>query len=488
MIKWLGYAPDIDSKTPGIFTDCTNVVPTYKGFASGPGIQQGLLAAALASTCQGAKLLTKNDGTVRFFAGSGTKMYEAAASSWTDRTRASGGDYSLAADERWRFAQFGDVSLAAAKTDTLQASTTGAFADISGAPQANIVEVVNNFVFLFDTTDATYGDAPNRWYCSALGDHTDWTVDVATQCNTGILTATSGTIYGAKRFGESIIAYKLKSMYYGVYVGPPNIWEFRLLPEDAGAISPEVIVDIGDSQNPKHLFMGFDDFYVFDGARATSIGENRVRNTVFSEIKRTKQHLALAIHDRVGSLVYFFYPTSDSNTPDACVVYNYRTNTWGRADRTITFGCEYQIAATTYADVGTLYSTYGDMPDVAYGSAFASEGAPAPALFGTDNKLYTLDGASVTSSLTTNEFGDDDQFSTLHRAKINYESNPTSSIMTNYYKLDSGDAMTTDTSTTVSSDRFDVLRSARWHQLGFTFTGNWEASGMRVGLRPDGTE
>ena len=486
MIKWLGYAPDLDEKIPGVFTNCANVIPTIKGFAGAPSPQVGLLSAALASTCQGAALLKKLDQSVRFFAGTGTKLYEASTSSWTDRTRASGGDYSPASDVRWRFAQYGDVSLAAAKSDTLQFSSSGAFADVSGAPKAAVVESANNFVFLFDTNEGTYSDSPNRWWCSALGDYTDWTPDVATQCATGILSATAGKIRAGRRFGEAIIAYKERSMYLGVYVGPPNIWEFRLLPEDAGALSQEVVVDIGESEAPKHIFMGYDDFYVFDGARAVPVGDARIRNTVFSSIKRSKQHISAAVHDRLRSLVYFFFPASD--TLDKCVVYNYRTNEWGRDDREIAFPVEYQDPAFTYEDVGTLYTTYDSLPNTSYGSGFTSEGSPSPAVIGTDNVLYTLTGASVSSSITTGDYGDDDVQSLLHRVKINYTSNPDSSQMVHYFKSDSGDDLTLGETVPATKDRFDLLHEARWHRVRFDFTGDWEASGHRMGLQKSGHE
>lgn len=492
MIEWQGYAPDLVETTPGIFTNCNNVIPTLKGFAGSPSPQSGLLTTALAAICQGAANLTKLDQTTRFFAGTTTNLYEAAATSWTDRTRASGGNYSPASDVRWRFTQYGDVSLAVTKSDILQFSSSGAFANVSkggtDAPKASIVETVGPFVFLFNTNEATYSDTLNRWWCSALGDYTDWTPAVATQCATGILTSTPGTIRAGKRFGEAVIAYKEKSMYLGVYVGPPAIWEFRLLPEDAGALSQEVVVDIGESESPKHIFMGYDDFYLFDGARAIPVGDARLKETVFSQIKRNKQYLSAALHDRLKSNVYFFYPSSDNNTLDKCVVYNYATNRWGRDDRDIEFPVEYTTAAAVYSDAGTLYSTYGSLPAVSYGSAFLSAGAPTAAIFNTTNELKTLTGPSVTSSITTGDYGDDDVFSFLHRVRNRYETNPDSANMINYYKYNPGDALTQDMTTPESNGRFDVLRSARWHRFRWDFVGDWEGNGTRLGLEPESNE
>jgi len=488
MIKWLGYAPDADEKMPGVFTNCSNVVPTLKGFKGAPSPQTGELSPALAATCQGAAVIAKLDDTTRTFAGSGTKLYEASTTSWTDRTRASGGDYAAASNVRWRFAQFGNVSLAVAKSDTLQSSSSGAFANVSGAPKAAVVETVNNFVFLFNTNEATYSDSPNRWWCSALGDETDWTLSVATQCATGILVATSGSIKAGKRFGEGIIAYKSDSMYLGVYVGPPAIWEFRLIPGEVGALSQEVVVNIGTNADPRHLFMGKDDFYSFDGSRPVPLGDGRIKETVFGQIQRTKQELSVAAHDESKSLIYWYYPSSDSNILDSCVVYNYKTNSWGRADRDVQFAFSYITPANTYADVGDLYMTYGDMPSVSYGSAFLGANQPNIAIFNTSNVLQSMTGPSVSSSITTGDHGDDDVNTLLHRVKITYQSNPDSSQMVNFYKDDSGDADITDQTIQVGSDRFDLFREARWHRLRFDFSGDWEASGHRVGLRPAGSE
>ena len=487
MIPFFGYAPDIDTTTPGIFTNCANTVPTLKGFAGAPSPQTTLLPA-LAATCQGAAVLRKLDDTTRLFAGSGTKLYEAGASSWTDRTRASGGDYALGTDIRWRYAQFGDVSLAVAKSDTLQFSTSGAFADVTGAPKAAIIETVGQFVFLFDTNEGTFGDSPNRWWCCALGDYTDWVPDVATQCASGLLISSQGKTTAGRRFGEAIIAYKVRSIYLGIYVGPPAIWEFRQIPGEVGALSQECVVDVGTSEDPRHIFMGEYDFYSFDGARPVPIGTPWIKETVFGELDRTFQHLAAALHDRVNSRIYFYYPGSASVTLDKCVVYNYKTGKWGRDDRSIEVPVDHVGASITYADLGTLYSTYGDFPSVSYGSAFWTAEFPIPAIFNTSHVIQTLTGPSVTSSITTGDYGDDSEFTLFSRAKIRYMTAPDSAEMVNYYRDNLGDALTTDQTTSESSSRFDVLRSARWHRMRFDFTGDWEATGFLPDVRRDGSE
>ena len=55
---------------------------------------------------------------------------------------------------------------------------------------------------------------------------------------------------------------------------------------------------------------------------------------------------------------------------------------------------------------------------------------------------------------------------------------PATATLTNYYKMASGDSLTSDQTISISSGRFDFIREARWHRLQFNFTGDWEMSGF----------
>lgn len=487
-IPLLNYAPDADPTTPGVITACANLVPSLKGYKGAPAPATGTLSTALAANCQGAATVRKLDNTSRTFAATGTAIYEAAATSWTDRTRASGGAYAAGSDLRWSFAQYGDVSLATVKSDTLQASTTGAMANVTGAPKASIVETAENFVFLFDTNEATYGDSPNRWWCCARGDYTDWTPAISTQSATGLLSSIPGKITAAKRFGNGIVVYKQKGMYVGTYVGAPVIWDFQEIPGSTGAQSQESVVDVGTSEDPKHIFMGFEDFYVFAGSRPIPIGENMVKEAVFNELNKQYAHMCRAVHDRINSRVYFYYPSSGQITPDKCVVYNYKTGKWGRDDRSVQACWEYLTPGVTYDDLGTLYSTYDDFPNVSYDSSFWTNGFPTPAIINTSKVLQTLNGNSTSSSLTSGDIGDDSKFSLLSRVKPRFITAPTSASMANYYRNNLGDSLTTDATTSMSNSRFDVIREARWHRFREDFTGPVEITGNVIDMENGGDE
>jgi len=165
MTPILGFAPDADPTTPGVFTDCSNVIPFEAGFR-GAASPVAVQAAVLAAPCRGAAVATKLDGTRRIFAGTQTKLYELTGSTWADRSKV--GNYTGSTESRWIFCQFGDTSLATNLSDPMQSSTTGIFGDVPAAPKAKIiVSASNNFVIAFHTNEGTFGVSPDRWWCCA---------------------------------------------------------------------------------------------------------------------------------------------------------------------------------------------------------------------------------------------------------------------------------------------------------------------------------
>jgi hypothetical protein len=492
LVPVLGYMPDVDPTTLGALTNCSALVPSTKGMKGAPSAQDVSLVA-LDAACQGAAVLRKLDDSTRFFAGTGTKLQEASGSAWTDRTRASGGAYGVGSDQRWTFAQFGNVSLAVAKTDILQASTTGAFSNAaSDAPKASIVETVGQFVFLFDVNDQggifDSTDRPDGWWCAQISSYTAWAPSIANQSATGRLTSSPGRIVGGRRFGQAIIAYKQRSMYLGQYVEAPEIWQFNQIPGEVGALSHEAIVNVGTPEQPRHIFMGFDDFYSFDGSVPVPVG-SPLKETVYGELNKEFSFAAKALHDVINSRIYFYYPVASSVNPDKCVVLNYKTMKWGRDDRSIEAVVEYISQSLTYDDLGNEFSTYEDLTGISYDSFFWMAGFPIAGVFNTSHRIQTLDGQAGTPSLTTGDFGDDMVMGMLSRVKPLFITAPSSATQTNYYRQQSlGDSLTTDQTVSMSNGRFDAMRSARWHRVRHDYVGDMELVGLNVVLEKDSEE
>jgi hypothetical protein len=490
MIPLKGYAPDLPSFTPGVITNCSAMVPSLKGMKGAPSPQNTTLAA-LSAACKGAMVLRKLDNSTRFIAGTATTLQEASTTSWTDRSRTTGGAYALVTETRWRFAMLGDIVIASAKTEILQTSSATTFANVAfNAPKGAAVEVVNGFTILVDVNDQgaifDSADRPHGWWAART--ISNWTPSIANEAYTGSLTSTPGKCRAVKRFGQSAVIYKDRSMYTLTYAGQSG-WEANLIPDGGGAVSQEAVIDVGDEQSgPILISMGLEDFYRYDGSRPMSIG-TPLTKTVFGELNKSLTYVCQALHDRVEKNVYFFYPVGSSGNPDKCVVYNYKTKIWGRDDRAIEAVVEYIEAGVTYDELGNHYATYDDLPNASYDTAFWVAGYPSPAVFNTSHKVQTLNGPSTTCAMVLGDSGADEFVSLFSRAQPLFTTKPEAATMTNYYRANLGDDLTTDGTTEMDSKgRFDCLRTANWHRPQFEFTGDVEFGAVRLDLQQDGEE
>lgn len=483
LIPFIGYAPDLDPTTPGVLTEVVNMIPSAKGMkgASTP-VSAGF--SALAATCQGAATLTKLDATKRVIAGTVSGLYEASGTSWTDRSK--GGGYSIGADNRWSFAQFGNISLAAAKSETIQYSTTGAFADISGAPKAKLIAVAGGFVMACDTNDGTYGDQSDRWWCSAYLDYSSWTPSTITESATGRLVDSPGPIYALKDLGSGFVAYKRDSIFVGTYVSAPSIWNWQQVPGRVGTVSNQSVVNIGAA----HLFIGMDDFYFMDGTRPVPIGDG-IKEWFFSNINPAYASKTYGVFDPANHNVYWWYcPKSNtSGTITESVVYNLISKKWGKVSLTIEAALEYVTPGITYEGLGTAYSTYNDLPTgISYDSDYWTSSSLSLAVFKTDHILYTLTGASSSSSLRTGQYGDDEVRTTVTRAKSRFITPPISASMVIECDDDYGNSFTTMDMVTINNNTFDFIQDARWHRFTESFVGPVEIVGNTYDVVKGGRE
>ena len=483
MNPFIGFAPDLPPETPGVFTDCVSILPGIGVFSAAPSsIDAGL--GALDGAAMGFAVTRKLDGSARVFAGTSDKLYEVSGT-WTDKSK--GGGYSIGPDDRWRFAQFGDVSLAAAKSATIQAITTGNFADASGtAPKAAIIETANNQVFAFNINGMGFGDDPTRWACSAIGSYTDWTPSVATQCVSGQLLDSPGPITAGKRLGNVVIAYKDRAMYVGQYVGAPLVWDFQRIPGDIGAPCHEAVINTGTA----HFFIGPDDFYIFDGSRPIPIPANPCRSWFFNTYDQKYAYKICGTFDRINQRVYWYFPSIGSNGAlNKCIIFNIKTGQWGRDDRSIELVAEYVSSGITYDQLGTIYSTYDSLPtNISYDSPFWTSGSAVVAVFQTDHKAYQLSGAAGESRIMTGHYGENTGFSTVSRIRPRFISSPTSSSCVYSYSNTDASTFVQNITTTYTNNWYDLLWSARWHKFEFSYQGNHSISGMDLVISPDGTE
>lgn len=139
--------------------------------------------------------------------------------------------------------------------------------------------------------------------------------------------------------------------------------------------------------------------------------------------------------------------------------------------------------------MGALFNTYDVLPNISYDSPFWIANSPVPALIGTDHKPYTVSGPAGAWSFAGNVYGDEQVVSLVSRVNVRWITRPSAASLVHRHGMDEGGALTAGGAVAMgSAGRFDLLRSARWHQDALSGTGDADLVGLDVQIREDGTE
>lgn len=282
-------------------------------------------------------------------------------------------------------------------------------------------------------------------------------------------------------------------MYLGRYVGGSVVWAWQRIPGEIGCSGAESVVVVGT----QHFFIGPSDIYVFDGTVPRPIGgatfnssATPVREWFFANLNPTYRANIVAVADTARDLVYFYYPSVASSTGalDSVLIYNYRLDRWGKQSLAVSTALQYSSGQITYDGLGTLYSTYDNLPNISYDSPFWTSDSTVPGVF-IGNSLYSLTGTPGAAYWVSGDVGDLTDYTMLRRMTPRYRTEPTTAQATNFYH-DSVSAIPTQNSTIAESsrNRFDFRRTARWHRLRVDSTGPMVITGMDVDLVPAGRE
>lgn len=478
MTPIVGFMPDADPTTPGVLLECSNIIPFESGFLGAPS-PVAVQAAPLAAECRGAVVATKLDGTRRLFAGTQTKLYELTSTTWTDRSKA--GSYTGSTESRWSFCQFGDTSMASNLVDPMQQSTAGAFADVPTAPKAKlIVSASNNFVIAFNTNDGTYGVAPDRWWCCAQSDQTNWTPSVATGATTGRLVAREGAIQAALPLGDYVVAYKSRGVFLGSFVGAANgSWQWTLIPgSECGAVGQEAVCDVGG----QHFIVGEDDFWLFDGSnRPAALGEGVLRDWFRKNSSQTFRYRTKCTYDRQRNLVWVSYPsTSSTGGCDRTLAIHMGNKHWGAADRVLQAALNFTAPGVTIDGLDVYSSSIDNLPAIPFDSQYWLSGGRLYAYFDSSNQLVSNTGVSSTSSFTTGDMGDDEAVSTMDEFRVRFGKVPATAKATGMWLMNEGEDPTLGPTCWLNEGKFDLMQSGRFHRVRVDLTGDHRETGFRA--------
>lgn len=480
MTPIVGFAPDADTTLSGILTDCHNLIPSEVGMSPAPTL--AAVGVQALSDVHGAMSAITLDGVRVCVAGTTEHLYTLSGSEWAQSD--GGTSFSLGESERWSFAQFGNSTLATSITAGMQISNNGSdFSAITGAPKAKTLISVKGFVMAFNTSDATYGDNPDRWWCSAYLNASDWVPNVSTLCTTGRLVESGGEITAAARLGDDVVVYKRRSTFVGRYTGPAEVWNYTMVDSDVGCVGVEAVCDTGKV----HYLLGDDDIYAFDGAQIRPLGRGIVREWYVSRRDPKSAHKSQAFWDKQRQLAWFFFPSVvGGGVIDTALVYHPATGKWGRSDNYIAAMINYKSPAFTYDGGSDIVTTYDASPPIDYDSPFWTESQELMAGFDVAGRVVTFSGSAADASFTTGDFGDEDVMTICDRVTLRVKTAPNEAIATGYTKDDGGGSVQ-QASTAIRDDAaFDMRQRGRWHRFAISTEGDFTLIGINARLKQSG--
>jgi hypothetical protein len=479
VIPLLGFSPDVEPTTPGCILDMQGIIPYEAGAKAAP-TPAAVGVNTLAAACQGAAVVRQLAGTSRFIAGTASNLYEASGVSWTSV----GSPYTLGADDVWSFAGFGDSVLASNASTNIQRSTGGAFSTIAAAPKAKLLVASKGFIVGFATNDATYGDSPDRWWCSALYDETTWTPSLATQAATGRLVEGSGPITAAMRFGDQIVAYKSRAMHLGHYAGTPSVWDWAVVSFDVGCVGPEAVADTSIG----HIFVGSDNIYHFDGTRPVAIATGSIRQWWLDNSSAEYRYRTKLLWDRDNSLVWIFFPSAGSSAGvcDDCIVFHVATKQWGRSSMTVEAVVNYVSPSITYDGGSALITTFDSGPSIPFDSPFWLSQKTNPAIFSTSHIVQTLSGVPGAWWFETGDYGDEVEWSYCQHLSMRFAAVPSPITCTPKTRDTSGDTVVAGSSSSFDGAKFPLRQTSRFHRFRIDGEGSGKWSAIQPATSPAG--
>ena len=200
---------------------------------------------------------------------------------------------------------------------------------VSGAPTASrdmLVSTPDRHLVLFGT-ETTIGDTTTQddmfIRFSSQEDITDWAPTAINSAGTQRLAAGS-RIMGSKLGRNALYVWTDTSLFTMRFVGQPFTFAYEQVGTNCGLIGKNAAVEVDGAA----YWMSDNGFFKFTGKLESM--DCLVEDYVYDDLNTTSnQFIYCGINNLFGEVMWF-YPTSDSNVVNRCVVYSYLDSTVSR--------------------------------------------------------------------------------------------------------------------------------------------------------------
>ena len=393
------WRPDIALRDNDFAAIAENVYPSFNSYEPFPGLAN-ITTTALAGTICGLTFARTASGAYVIYGGTSTKLWKwTLAGGWADVSRLAGGNYNMAAGDRWSFRQFGTKLYATNINDVLQSIDVDVgtnFAAVAGSPpQASSVAVIGDFLVLS-------GLSTNRrkiqW--SAINDPTGWTV--GTNLSDEQEFPDGGPVQGVAggEIGFVVQDRSIRTMQF-LPGDSTTIFSFSRVEREKGCVGKDAFV----FTRGVLFFLAEDGFYAL-GFPNPAIGTNTVNHWFMANSDPARRDRVLAFADANHTRVLWaFHNNSGSTAYDRLIIFDWNLNRWSYATPAAVI---WGTSASAQIDLDT--SIVGNAADVLLDSAEPSldsylyiGGRPQIAGIDINGMLGFLDGPNLAAIVETAE-------------------------------------------------------------------------------------
>jgi hypothetical protein len=189
-----------------------------------------------------------------------------------------------------------------------------------------VASAIQEFVIAFGANPYSPNNAATdfnpllvRW--SDQANPYQWIPEVTNQ--SGEFALTNGSyIMAARTTRQEILVWTDSAIYSMQYLGAPYVWGFQILMDNISVMSPNSMITI----NNVTYWMGKDRFYMYSGR--VEVLPCALRQYIFADINQDQAYQVFAGANEAYNEVWWFYCSTNSNTVDKYVIYNYLDRVW----------------------------------------------------------------------------------------------------------------------------------------------------------------
>lgn len=159
------------------------------------------------------------------------------------------------------------------------------------------------------------GAVPATWAAAADNDAGD-----------AILADEPGPIMCAVPLRGSLLIYKRSSVYAMDYIGGNDVFAFRSLFSQTGALTRHAVCDLSDG---RHFVVGDGDIYITDGVGRKSVAKDRMADFVFNQIDQDHYENLFVVYHRAKNEVWVCFPEQGAQYCTLAAVYDVTHDAFG---------------------------------------------------------------------------------------------------------------------------------------------------------------